>query len=243
MKHAHSRLSRILCCLLLGTAACLAQAQDGVKPSVWTLDDCIRYAEQNNIQLQQSRNDILSAREDLAQALAARLPSVSASTSQGMAYIPASGDAPSYSGSYNLGASMTLYSGGKLRNAIRQQELYSEVDSLSLMAESDDIRISIIQAFIHCLYAQDNVTVRESIVEASQAQRDRAWQMWKAGSISKVDFTQLESQLFSDKYQLTTAHTNLDSYLLQLKQLLELDLEDEMILDNQIGRASCRERV
>ena len=56
--------------------------------------------------------------------------------------------------------------------------------------------------------------------------------MWKAGSISKVDFTQLESQLFSDKYQLTTARTTLDSYLLQLKQLLELDLEDEMVLDD-----------
>ena len=208
-------------------------ASVSVKPSVWTLEDCIQYAMDNNIQLRQSRNDILSGQEDLAEARAARLPSVSASSSQGMAYVPASGGAPTYSGSYNVGASMTVYNGGRIRNNIRQQEIYSETDSLYLRQESDDVRISIIRAFIQCLYASDNVEVRKSTVEASQSQRDRAYEMWKAGSISKVDFTQLESQLYSDKYQLTTAQTSLDSYLLQLKQLLELDLEDEMVLDNR----------
>ena len=208
-------------------------ASVSVKPSVWTLEDCINYAMDNNIQLRQSRNDILSGQEDLAEARAARFPSVSASSSQGMSYIPASGGAPAYSGSYNVGASMTVYNGGRIRNNIRQQEIYSETDSLYLKQESDDVRISIIRAFIQCLYASDNVDVRESTVEASQSQRDRAYEMWKAGSISKVDFTQIESQLYSDKYQLTTARTSLDSYLLQLKQLLELDLEDEMVLDNR----------
>ena len=208
-------------------------AQTTAKPSVWTLEDCIDYAMDNNIQLRQSRNDILSGQEDLAEARAARLPSVTASSSQGMGYIPASGGAPTYSGSYNVGASMTLYNGGRIRNNIRQQEIYAETDSLYLRQESDDIRISIIRAFIQCLYAADNVEVRKSTVEASQSQRDRAYEMWKAGSISKVDFTQLESQLYSDKYQLTTAQTSRDSYLLQLKQLLELDLEDEMVLDNR----------
>ena len=207
-------------------------AQQSDKPAVWTLEDCIRYAMDNNIQLQLSRNDILSSQEDLAEARAARLPSLSASSSQGMSYIPSSGESPAYSGSYNLGASLTLYNGGKLRNNIRQQEIYAATDSLTLRLNQDEIRISIIRAFIQCLYASDNVTVRESTVEASQGQRDRAYEMWKAGSISKVDFTQLESQLYSDKYQLTTAHTALDSYLLQLKQLLELDLEDELVLDN-----------
>ena len=114
------------------------------KPAVWTLDDCIRYAMENNIQLQQSRNDILSGQEDLAEAKAARLPSVSASSSQGVSFIPSSGDAPAYSGSYNVGASMTLYSGGRLRNAIRQQEIHTASDSLSLQMQSDEIRIAII---------------------------------------------------------------------------------------------------
>ena len=233
MTRVCKNLSRIASVFILSLAfASALSAQESAKPSVWTLEDCIRYAMDNNIQLQQSRNDILSGQEDLAEARAARFPSVNASSSQGTSFIPASGEAPAYSGSYNVGASMTLYNGGKIRNNIRQQEIYAETDSLYLRQESDDIRISIIRAFIQCLYADDNVAVRESTVEASQSQRDRAYEMWKAGSISKVDFTQIESQLYNDKYQLTTAQTSLESYLLQLKQLLELDLEDEMVLDN-----------
>ena len=232
MKPACKTLARLLLCVLAAACSLSAFAQDSAKPSVWTLEDCIRYAMDNNIQLQQSRNAYRTDLENLAEAKAARLPSLSASSSQGLSYMPADGGSPSYSGSYNLGASMTLYNGGRLRNAIRLQEINLQADSLSTQAASDDIRIAIIQSFIRCLYAADNVEVRESMVEAAQSQRDRAYEMWKAGSISKVDFMQLESQLFSEKYQLTNAHTALDSYLLQLKQLLELDLGDEMVLDN-----------
>lgn len=54
--------------------------------------------------------------------------------------------------------------------------------------------------------------------------------MWQAGSISKVDFAQLESQYASDLYQVVVARSSLDDYKLQLKQLLELDITEEMNL-------------
>ena len=54
--------------------------------------------------------------------------------------------------------------------------------------------------------------------------------MWQAGSISKVDFAQLESQYASDEYQVVVASASLDNYKLQLKQLLELDITEEMNL-------------
>ena len=55
-------------------------------------------------------------------------------------------------------------------------------------------------------------------------------ELLRAGSISKVDLAQLESQLSTDKYQLVVAQTNLDNYKLQLKQLLELDITEEIEL-------------
>jgi outer membrane protein len=50
----------------------------------------------------------------------------------------------------------------------------------------------------------------------------------KAGSISKVDLAQLEAQLSSDKYLLVNAENTLSLARLNLKQLLELKLEDEI---------------
>ena len=62
----------------------------------------------------------------------------------------------------------------------------------------------------------------------SKAQCDRARELLAAGSISQVDLAQLESQYSQDKYQLVVAQTNLDNYKLQLKQLLELDITEDI---------------
>lgn len=83
---------------------------------------------------------------------------------------------------------------------------------------------------MQALYAAEAVEVAAGTAEVSRAQRDRAEQMWQAGSISKVDFAQLESQYASDLYQVVVARSSLDDYKLQLKQLLELDITEEMNL-------------
>ena len=212
--------------------AVLAVLPAAAQTRVWTLQDCLDYAMENNIQLQQSRNNYLSGLEDMEQAKAALFPTLSASSSQNVSASPfMEGNAGvNYNGSYGLNADMTLYSGGKLRRAIQQQEVQNQRDSLSIAQNAMDIRIAIVRAYMQCLYAAEAVRVNENTVELSKAQRDRAEEMWKAGSISKVDFAQLESQVYSDGYQLTVSRTNLESYRLQLKQLLELGIDEEMEL-------------
>lgn len=196
----------------------------------WSLRDCLDYAVENNIQLKQSRNSILSGLEDTEQSRKALFPTLSASTSQGISVMPVAGSDMTYNGSYGLNADMTVYNGGRLRRSIRQQEVQNRRDSLSLAQNTMDIEISIIQAYIQCLYAAESVNMNMSTVEAAQQQRDRAEEMWRTGTVSKVDFSQIESQLFSDMYQLTTARNTLESYRLQLKQLLELGIDDEIEL-------------
>ncbi len=207
----------------------LAGAQE-----VWTLQRCLDYANENNIQLRQIRNNYLSGLEDTEQAKAALFPSLTASASQNVSHSPFAdaGSNTSYNGSYGLNANMTLYSGGKLRMALQQKEVQNSIDSLTVEENAMDIRIAIVQAYMQCLYAQEAVGVNKSTVATTQAQRDRAEEMWKAGSVSKVDLAQLESQLSSAQYQLTVANTNLDGYRLQLKQLLELGINEEMILSD-----------
>lgn len=199
---------------------------------IWTLDECLRYALENNIQLRQSRNDYLSGIEDTKEAKAAMLPSLTASTMQGFTNYPSTNvsDRNTYTGTYGIDAELPLYEGGKLRTAVKQQQLQNRIDELSVAESENDIRIAIVQAYLQALYAAEAVAVAANTAEVSQAQRDRAEELWKAGSISRVDFAQLESQLASDRYQVTVARTSLENYRLQLKQLLELDITEEMNL-------------
>ena len=123
---------------------------------------------------------------------------------------------------------MTIFEGGKLRTEVKRQKVQNQMDALSVEESVNDIRIAIVQAYMQCLYAADAVRINRSTAEASKAQRDRAEEMLRTGSISRVDFAQLQSQYSSHEYQIVVAGSTLDNYKLQLKQLLELDIMEEM---------------
>lgn len=222
------RLLPILLCSLLLSGLRNATAQEASK--TWTLQECLDYAYQNNIQVRQSRNNQLSGIEDTKQAKAALFPSLVASTTQSYTNYPSSEvtDNNSYTGTYGITAGMTIFEGGKLRTEVKRQKVQNQMDALSVEESVNDIRIAIVQAYMQCLYAADAVRINRSTAEASKAQRDRAEEMLRTGSISRVDFAQLQSQYSSDEYQIVVAGSKLDNYKLQLKQLLELDIMEEM---------------
>ena len=224
------RLLPILLCSLLLSGLRNATAQEASK--TWTLQECLDYAYQNNIQVRQSRNNQLSGIEDTKQAKAALFPSLVASTTQSYTNYPSSEvtDNNSYTGTYGITAGMTIFEGGKLRTEVKRQKVQNQMDALSVEESVNDIRIAIVEAYMQALYADEAVGIAVSTAEASKAQRDRGEQMWRAGSISRVDLAQLESQYAGDGYQIVAAQTARDNYKLQLKQLLELDITDEIDL-------------
>jgi len=206
-------------------------AQD--RPLRWTLQDCLDYAMKHNIQVKKSKVAFLSGEEDTKRAKAQLFPSLSASVTQGFVNYPSNEVEKnnSYTGNYSVNANWTLFDGGKRTNTIKQQEIQNEVDELSIEQSEDDIRIALVQNYLQVMYAMEAVRINENTVEVSKAQRDRSEQLLQAGSISRVDFAQMESQYSTDRYQLVVARTNLDNYKLQLKQLLELDITEDMELD------------
>ena len=211
-------------------------------PAQWDLQACIDYALQQNITIRKNRLSAESAQVDVKTARAALFPSLSASVSQRVVNRPKSetntiidGDnitssqsKTSYNGSYGIDANWTLYNGGKRLNTIKQQQLNNRIAELNVAESENSIEESIAQIYVQILYAAEAVKVNENTLAVSQAERDRGQQLLEAGSIAKSDLAQLESQVSTDKYQLVTAQATLQDYKLQLKQLLELDGENEM---------------
>ena len=74
------------------------------------------------------------------------------------------------------------------------------------------------------------MNICKQTVEVSLRQVERSRELLAAGSISKSDLAQLEAQYSNDKYQLVSAEANRDQLRLNLKQLLELDIDVEMNL-------------
>lgn len=211
-------------------------------PVQWDLQSCIDYALQQNITIRKNRVNAESTQIDVKTAKAALFPSLSFSTGQNMVNRPyqessntvsgseiiKSTSKTSYNGNYGLNASWTVYNGNKRLNTIKQEKLNNQVAGLEVATSENSIQESIAQTYIQILYAAESVKVNENTLQVSIVQRDRGQELLNAGSIAKSDFAQLEAQVSTDRYQLVTAQATLQDYKLQLKQLLELDGENEM---------------
>ena len=223
------KLQSILLSFLLIIATGIS-AQD--KPQQWDLTTCINYALTNNIQIQKSKITLEQSRITTKQAKAQLFPNLSGSVNQNFTNYPiqtAGGSTTSsYSGNYGLNSSLLLFDGGKTEKNIRQQKLLEQVGQFNVLYSQKTIQFSILQSYLQLLYASETVNIDSATVEVSKFQFERGENLLKAGSISKVDVAKLESQYSSDKYQLVVAKNNLETQKINLKQLLEMKVEDQL---------------
>lgn len=209
-----------------------AQGQEQAEP--WTLQQCIEYARVHNIEVQTREVSKAVSDVELEQTRAQRFPTLNFSSSFGVSFQNATTyndfmeqtDAASYSDNFGLNTGVTLYAGGKLSKTIQQKKLDNTASGYDVEQALFDIEISVIQAYLQILYANESHKIALLAADLSRSQVERGLEMRKAGSMSKGDLAQLQSQAAGDNYQVTQTKNALSSAKLQLKQLLELDLEE-----------------
>ncbi len=248
MAHFIKTIGRFLvtACLALVAAGTSAQTatEAAETPYTWTLQECIDWAKKQNITVQRNKVNVRSSQVALQDAKANRLPTVNFSTSQYVSNRPfqesysgvigtevvAFSNKNSYSGNYSVDASMNLYNGGQTKNNIRLAEINSQIAELQVMASELNIEEQITQLYVQILYSQDAVEHDDELIALAQSQLEQARARKQAGLLNKADVSQFESQLAQNKYQKVADETTLDSYRLQLKQLMELDGDENLQL-------------
>ncbi len=192
----------------------------------WTLDECINYAMENNLTLKLSKLKQQSAQEDVLQSKAALLPTLSASTNQGVGYSPfdnTGADKAYYNGSYNVNAQWTVWNGGQNTNTVKQNKLTEEQAELSTNVTANSLQEQITKLYVQILYMSEAIEVNRQSLETSKKNEERGQQMVEVGKMSKADLAQLTAQRASSEYSIVESETQLAKYKLQLKQALDLD--------------------
>ncbi len=208
----------------------------------WTLQDCINYAMTNNISLQKTRVQHLSALEDLKQSKAALLPSLSASTSHNVSYNPwpetgsytvqgsrvqTQVDKVYYNGSYGINANWTVWNGNRNRNQVKLNQMTADQAALDSATTANSIQEQIAQLYVQILYSKEAVEVDKSTLETSKKNEERGKEFVKVGNMSKADLAQLTAQRAQDEYNVVQAESQLKEYKRQLKQLLQITDQEE----------------
>lgn len=195
--------------------------------SSFSLEECIKYAEENNFGLQSAGLNVTSAEINLRQAKENIAPSVSASASQGFSannYMKS----VNWNGNYGINAGMTLFNGLSNYNNIQQNKLQLEQSNLQLEQNKNQVRISIIQTFLAIMMNQDLLTYQEDVVKSSKERLDQGEQQFRVGQILESDYKMLQAQYTSDQYNVENTKINIQNNYLALKNLLSLDPNQEI---------------
>ena len=132
-----------------------------------------------------------------------------------------------YTGNYSLNGDFSLYEGRKLTNAIRQREIEEKAMTQKVFATQNDIEEAVARAYLQILYANETLKTNRQTLESSESQLSRTKGLHEAGSVSLSDLSQMEAQYSSDLYRVVQSENDLALAKLQLKQLLELDPEED----------------
>ena len=184
----------------------------------WSLQDCINHALQHNIQIQKNRISQEQGEVSLWQDQGTLFPSLSFSTSQSAGYRPFeettaivqngqvtnTSNKLTYQGSYGLNASWTVWNGGINRKNIKAQELQNEITELTTEQSELSIQEQIAQLYVQIMYTKEAKRVNEKLLETAQSQYDRGQEMLAQGQMARADVAQLEAQLSSARYDVTS---------------------------------------
>ncbi len=212
----------------------LVQFVQGQQPNepdqkIWTLDECISHALENNITVKQAELVKNNTEVNYRATKSTRLPNLTGNASQnftnGNSIDPITSDFVSQqinSTSLGLNSQITLFQGNQINNQIKQGKLLVDQYALYEAEAKNNITLSITESYVQLLYSKENILIAENNLSASQKEEARAKARFDAGSIAIKDYTDAQSQKATNEYALITAKNDYALQLLTLKQLLEL---------------------
>ncbi len=221
-----------LCAVAIAMTATAGETDSGT----WSLQQCIDYAMEHSLQLRQKqvtvdRNDVqVEARKG------ALFPSLSFATNQSASWRPwseayynlsdgnlnSTSSEVNYNGSYGLSANWTVWDGGRNRKQLKKSRIAKEQSEVDIESTRLSLQEQIVQIYVQILYQTEAVRVNREILANTRIQADRAKAMYEVGNMSRADYAQMEAQVSQEEYNVTNAETQLASFKLQLKQLLEI---------------------
>ena len=196
---------------------------------IWSLERCINYALENNIDIMQQQLRREQNRNNVLQSKLSLLPNVSGSLNHSMNWGKSVNvqdlqimTTLTQSTSASLSASVPLFAGLTSLNTIKSVEFELKISEQQIEALKNNITIEITRAYLQLLLSIEIEKVADESFKSSGAQVERTKSMVDAGSQTYSSLLEVESQLASDRVTLVSASNEVKSNYLILMQLLNM---------------------
>ncbi|RKS95223.1 outer membrane protein [Flavobacterium limicola] len=224
-----SLITMLICCVTI-------QAQS----KKWTLEECVKYAIQNNISIKQSELDSKTALIDKKGAVGNFLPSLNASASHswniGLNQDITTGLLQNQTTQFtSAGANVgiDIYKGLQNQNTLRKANLSIVAAKYQLLKMQEDIALNVANAFLQVLFNKENLKVQKQQLGINEKQYARSEELVKAGSIPRGDLLDVKATVALNNQNVIAADNALLISKLSLAQLLQLkDFENFDVVDD-----------
>ncbi|MDQ6472686.1 TolC family protein [Flavobacterium sp. LHD-80] len=206
----------------------------------WTLEECVRYALDNNITIKLSELDVENAEINKKDAFGNYLPSVNGNASHswniGLNQDVTTGVLRNQTTQYSsvgLNAGVDIYKGLQNQNTYRRTKLAIIASQYQLLKMQEDISLNVANAFLQILGYKEDLKIKTEQLSIDEKRLKRSEEMVNAGTIPRGDLYDLKATIATDKQNIAVSENNLLISKLSLAQLLQLkEFADFDVIDD-----------
>lgn len=201
----------------------------GLQAQSWTLGDCIKYAQEKNIGLQQRQLTVEEQKISLNTTQMSRLPGISGSASEYYNIGRAQNregvyeDRGSATTSFGVNAAVTVFQGMRIHNQAKADKLSLEAATQDLEQARQDLSLQITAAYLQLLYSKEAETVAYKQVDINEDLVERTGKMVDGGRSSQSELYDAQAALASAQSSLVDAVNTRQSAVLDLVQAMNLN--------------------
>lgn len=201
----------------------------------WTLDECVTYALDNNLQLNDFRYTEQSGRETFRQSVRDLLPSVNASSNytvnSGRAEDPNTGTfvvQDFFSNNYSVQSNIDLFQGFQKINSIKASKLLYNATKEEALQQKYLLAFRVMQAFYDIQFFEGLVAISNEQLNVSQTNYNLVEKQIELGLKAGADLYEARSLLLADELNLTQSQNQLAAGKLALIQEMNLKNTSEI---------------
>lgn len=195
----------------------------------WTLEECVVYAVEHNLSVEQFELSLMNAQIDLSDARGALLPNLNANTTvsgnSGLSFNSASQDPVTNSVSNvsgNINSNITLFNGLRNYNRIQRAKLNGIANQYRLDDIKDDIRLNVANSYLQVLSNKETLKVFRTQYAITEQDLKRTKELVDSGVVPRGDLLEIEATAAGQEQQIVNGESLVLISRINLAQLLQI---------------------
>jgi len=232
------RVTKILKSGMISLAILFFLSFEARSQKVWTLEDCINYALENNLDIQKQIQSVESNKANLTQSALGMLPTLNA---DGTNYWNFGQTIDQYtntfatttvrSNNFYLSSNMVLFNGLQKLNTVKQNKIIVLASQYDLDVMKNSISLSVAGYYLDILFNSELLDVANEQLSISKQQVDRIQKMVEAGSSARGDLLNIQAQKAAEELTQVQASNQLYISYLSLQQLIDIPVAKDFRIE------------